>query len=435
MEYQLITNAPQSMRLESSPAGYWLIVQYEIVLKLSNTYALILTHPSYVLGENAIPRLGILCPPFIAFPVSSGVKYLDTVGSIRELYNHEESKIDFEKESGTFLYIMGLSNYKIKRVGELLEYKESNREQGKFKCYKLIRYAVMTENPRDLINLADPMVRVRHEFLPILKECPLMFTCKQTKRTHGISLTYRGMDLSSNLCRLLEDRNEVTGMLERALEIPPDYLYQEFDGFIIKYDVANSGRLSRYLLSQKPAYFISSDQIESTHQFILHSFFNETLIKCGISHYMLQGDGFIAGIPFASDNVANALARISELCQMLRNFIVEVNNWAGGDLTIDYRCVISETKYMYGRFNFCSNQCYFLGHPFITITRMDDGFKEAKQSGKTKPNAHIFTDLNTYKRHPDQFRGIFQLCNKKVQIVSKETILDGVALDLRDERE
>src|SRR6266849_8495824 len=158
MPYQLLTSAPDTSLLQAAPSGYLLILSFEIVLRVEGEIGLLLSHQSYRPDPEGGYSTGVLSPPFVGLALSTDELFSDNVKSIRRRFEDFEKKFDVERQVRIVLYAMGLTNYEFERAGEIIELKQSNRELGKYKCYKVLRFSVTSNTRLCVLNLVDPLV-------------------------------------------------------------------------------------------------------------------------------------------------------------------------------------------------------------------------------------------------------------------------------------
>ena len=422
MTYMLLSEAPDRFEVPISPSGYWLLIAFEITLRRENgETALVLIHSSYAPKGPEEFRPGILSPPYVAFPLDSAGQYLRTACDIRNLFSLGESAIDIDHATRTSLYLLGLTSYTITRVGELIEYKESFREPGKYKCYKMIRLSIQTTGDLNLINLTDPLVLSGLIFLPLPVHQPTYYLTSIDQGNFGVNFEYQNVPLSSNLCRVIESETEVAKLHERAIPISDSSLRCEYSGYLVKCDIAGSGRLSQWLTNEATPFSISNEALELTHEAEMHNFFLHILRSNGFPHTYLLGDGFLAGRPNDSDNQWQLLTDLKNLCRSLETYCARISAATKGEVHISYRVAVLETDYLFGRFTFLNDSCYFLTPSAIAVTRIEDGLKRAHAMDSLPTEACIVIEGQLAGDLAERIDENFELLQENFLVQSKES--------------
>lgn len=425
VNYLLLTSAPDRFELPTSPSGYWLILSFELTLRTeTGEVALVLTHPSYAPRGPAEFRPGVLCPPFVAFPLHSGERYLRSAKDIRDLFTRGEGSIDIDQAIRTHLYLLGLTHYTVTPVGEILEYKESFREPGKSKCYKVLRFSIETDSTPDLVNLTDPLVLSRFIFLPLTDGKLDTFLTSVSQPNYGISREFRNAPLASNLCQILEDPFELAKLIDRSIEVENSSLYQEYEGYLVKCDIAGSGRLSNWLLRDATPFIMSNRDLEFGHEVNMHAFFLRVLTATGFPHVYPLGDGFLAGRPLEPASEPSLGPDLRELCLQLDAYCSRMVQAAKGALQLDYRLAVLATRYSYGRFTLVNHSCYFMTPAAITVTRIEDGLKKAQQDEVVPADARVLIEKDTADSLAPELNGYLNMRRSGVTIESKETTVE-----------
>lgn len=420
MNYALLNHAGDKERLAPSPAGYWLIISFEILLRAGDETVLVLSHPSYATEENSGFKPGTLCPPFVAFPLTSHERYLTRVRDILSFFLEEESRLDIAKAISTHLYLLGLTNYTQERVGEIIECKESYREPGKYKCYKVIRISVITEEAPDLVNLTDPLVLSRFTFLPLPADDPLAMTTELVPGYHGITRSFRGVPLASNLCRLLEDAGLRSRMIDRAIAVSKSQLYTVHKGWLLKCDLENSGQLTAWLLKNAKPFAVDNAELEFGQEVSVHAFFLRCLARRGFPHFYMMGDGFLAGSPGAGQSTPGFAENLRALCGDLGAYCQDIRGRTKGEVRIDFRLAVLAAEYAYGRFSLLNESRYFIGPATLRVARMEEGLRRARRAKRVGRAQRLVIDEDTCGSIPAIGR-FFQLGKRRVVLRSKES--------------
>jgi hypothetical protein len=357
----------------------------------------------------------------VAFPLHSEERYLRSAKDIRDLFADGEKRLNIDQALRTSLYLLGLTHYRHDRVGEITEYKESFREPGKYKCYKVIRFSIQTDSTPDLVNLTDPLALSRFLFLPIPRGAENPFVTLVTQPEHGITREFRNVPLASNLCRTLEDENAVERLRERAVVVSNQSLFQRYKGYLVKCDIAGSGRLSQWLLRDATPFVMTNADLEFGHEMNMHAFFLRALATTGFPHVYPMGDGFLAGRPFEPAAPSSTFGvDLHRLCGLLSDYCSRITRATRHAADVDFRLAVVASEYAFGRFHLLNSSCYFMTPDAIKVTRMEDGLKTARKAGRVSSDSRVIMDLPTVETASSDLEGRFHRTKSRVAIEAKE---------------
>jgi class 3 adenylate cyclase len=308
-----LTDKPDSYLLPDRPLVGYLIWSFEIVLADSTDTYLLLQYGSYAV-RNGSPADCIWAPPFAAEDVPLTSLTSRRLGALRQCFGRFEASITDERVAAHTLYLIGATGAEWRPVGDIFEYKESFRDAGHRKLYKVRRYSVVLDDDLALLNAADPEGLKGHVFLPLTQSARVLVR-PFGDDTH-IAL-FRGKPLVSHLARLLADPDQVEGLVARATRIPRQWCVLDESGVLLRVDVAGYGRLCEYVRANMRSFQEDGQAIERWLNNSLYKTFVNELGACGAARVRLEGDGFVAAFPTPLEDSSGVSRRIGMIVALV----------------------------------------------------------------------------------------------------------------------
>lgn len=384
---------------------------------------MVLKHASYASSHEGRVVSGLLCPPFVGVAVPTpGEIYPTELGAIRGLF----ARIDQAQRDDLlrrYIYTLGLTDYNLEHKGQILEYKQSNREPDKYKCYNIERYSLVTTHERDIANLADPLCHGQFVYLPLHTSSSMKYLAPAKANNMGVKLSFRGMPLSSNFTTLMSDQDNFDHLQSAAIEVPQQILAQDYTGFICKIDLAHFGSLSQSLFENVTIPFAEGPDVAAKFSYSLQDFCQDMALQQHLIHYVFLGDGFLAAVPDGTIDTEVAIAGLGNLCSEIDAYIKKLNlqsksPWVG------YRCSIIHGPYRYGRSSFCSSHAQLSGYCLKTAARLEEGLRGISATPEDARVPQIAVDQTTFEQYEFYFQQHFNVI-RAGHVTVKEAALNA----------
>ena len=425
-----LTDASSSLELPQRPRACYLILSFEIALSMPEYDVVPLVHTSYHTRDIDNYAPGVLCFPFTAMgvPVDAMIR-LTTCGEVRELFRAAEKKLRLAQMAKSYLYQLGLTSYSIepeppKIQRQIIELKESTRDAGYFKCYKILRYSVKASNCREIVNLVDPYCLSGYLYLPVPRGNTLQYLNPVPLDNSGIKHTFKGLPVVSNVSRVLE--RDAADLHARAIPVTAENAFRRFNGLLVRVDIEKSSGLSRMFSDMPSSYMTpSGPELAETHEIRNFRSLTDILLDAHVQHYALTGDGFIAGIPFDSSDGSSAFDKVRAICRSMQLYAQKIDP----DNAVDFRCAFIAGCYSFGRIDFRAWSPGLVGPGFIRVSRLEEALRDERLLRKKLQ--HVITDADTAKTFGSQIAEIFDVTSGTMTVVPKGETYQVVLLDLK----
>jgi hypothetical protein len=373
-----LTEKPDGFFLPSRPSFGYLIWSMEIVLRDSTDAYLLLVYASYAIQDER-PKDCIWAPPFTALDVPPSSLTSNRLGSIRDHFRRCEERVDADTLIAQALYRMGATGAEWRLVGEIMEFKESIRDVGHLKCYKIRRYAVQLTDSIALLNAADPENLKGHTFLPLTRYHDVVL--RASSETGGHVATFRGKPLATHLARVLANKDQIASMISRACPIESRWCFLEECGLLLRLDVAGYGRLCEFVRTHMRTFLEDGTAVEHWLNNSLYKVFMNELATCGAARTRLEGDGFVAAFPISLDEQKEIRLRVKAVLRLvfrIRAAVVSLNQSISDKSRHVYcRAAICVGNYRFGRVGELASDGGELEGPVITeVSRLEQALKE-----------------------------------------------------------
>jgi hypothetical protein len=375
--YVDLTDKPDSYVLPVRPSFAYLIWSFEIVLADSTDSYLLLHYASYAVREGRAADC-IWAPPFAAEDVPLTSVTSRKLGALRELFRKFEASIKEERVLAHTLYQMGATGAEWTPIGEVLEYKESFRDVGQVKLYKVRRYSVVLDDDIALLNAADPEGLKGHVFLPLTQRDKVLL--RDERGAPEVAL-FRGKPVASHVARLLADPDQVQGLVAKATRIPRQWCVLNESGVLLRMDVAGYGRLCEYVRANMHSFREDGHAIEQWLNNSLYKTFMNELAGCGAVRIRLEGDGFVAAFPVSLEDASEVGRRIAMIAAVIGRIGMAVTslNESVADTSrhVHSRAAITLGSYRFGRIGeLASDGGELEGSAITEVSRLEQGLKE-----------------------------------------------------------
>lgn len=368
--YKILEHLSDNENLEMPPAEFYIMYLYFITLKpkTEEDYFLILEYPSYsTLRNESFYNDCIWSTPYMAYSFKPELSWVQNVGRIKNLFQNElNNKAELlEVLSRHRLYHLGLQDYELVKGEHYIEYKESERHRGVWKCYYIQEVFIEKIDPVGLLNLTDPEGLHGYRYFPI----------KDIEYKNGEIVRFDGKHLATNVANILREQ-KLQQLTNKAIEIEANSLRYKHEGILIKLDISGFTKIHNKIRKDSWSLNQSGNEIADEFIIFLSVIFEKNLRKKNFTQYRIEGDGFIATVPCEKDN-KNLIKHIFEI---IENIYTSVNSLlSNGKIKLDFsvRCSIMWGKYHFGKVSsLFSLQQNHAGESLIRLTRMDEYIKE-----------------------------------------------------------
>lgn len=401
MFYKLIDDLPSVYMVERAPIQLWLLITLEIVVADRYGDYLLLTYPSYPLGDQLIDGCdeGYWTPPFCALPVPLSYSSPESVGAIKKEFENFEKRIDIQHELGQLTYLMGLLSPRISFKASFIELKTSPRSPDQVKCYKVLRFVVDEISMRSRRNLSDPDCLKNYAFLPLdkLSEVLIEGADKQT--------TYLSKPLISNLKLILSSEGFVTELKSRAIRLQDSDFFRHEEGMLLSVRLSGYSAACRYASERMHTFDQRGVEILTEFRESIASIFCDLLGKAGIFHVQMSSDGFLCAIPkrlFFGDtsqvleNFLNCYKEFTDRVEALNAYVRVEEKKMGSLLAIHYG------MYRYGRIAQArSISAHLDGFTINEILRLESALSEFMMSS--------LSEISNYKTEQQDYSNSYNL--------------------------
>ena len=372
-----LTDKPDSYMLPDRPLFGYLIWSFEIVLADSTDTYLLLQYASYAV-QNGRPADCVWAPPFAAEDVHLTSLTSRRLGALRQWFERFEASITHEHVAARTLYLMGATGAEWKSIADVFEYKESFRDAGQRKLYKVRRYSVVLDDDVAFLNAADPEGLKGHVFLPLTQRERVLVR-PVSDDTH-VAL-FRGKPLVSHLARLLADPDQVEGLVARATRIPRQWCVLDESGILLRVDVAGYGRLCEYVRAHMRSFQEDGPAIERWLNNSLYKTFVNELAGRGTARIRLEGDGFVAAFPTPledSSGVRHKIGMIVALIGKIGSAVRGLNeSISDASRQVYCRAAICLGSYRFGRIGeLASDGGELEGSAITEVSRLEQALKD-----------------------------------------------------------
>jgi hypothetical protein len=397
--------------LPEIPAEYWYLQIFEVVLRLENEAFLVLEFPFYSYGDvvNNLIHECMWSPPYTANKVEVGARRHIKVGQIQSVFKEFEvaNKALLDQMREHKLYTMGIGDCEMIDHGSLLEYKVSQREPNKKKCYFVKRIGLKNLDSFGLYNIVDPEALKSYAYLPLdINRETISADCFD-------NLYFKGKPLATNTCFLFNS-NKIRGLENTANEISADYLSYSERGMLFSFDLIAFGKGQEIITDTFQSLRRRGGDIAEEFEFILNSEMGVSLFANQYTQVRLMGDGFIAASPIRQDNsfglveesdiirkqILNTLKIIREIFSKIRRKAPNV------DFPLSCRASLMFGDYKYGKLAGLIHDRADLGGACVLKSARLMSLIESwflVSNGKREGVAYLAVEADFFDRYRDSF--------------------------------
>lgn len=340
--YKILERLSDNENLEIPPAEFYIMYLYFITLKpkTEEDFFLILEYPSYSsLKHGNYYNDCIWSTPYMAYSFKPELSWVQNVGRIKKLFQNElNNKAELlEVLSRHRLYHLGLQDYELVKGEHYIEYKESERHKGVWKCYYIQEVFIEKIDPVGLLNLTDPEGLHGYRYFPI----------KDIEYKDGEIVRFDGKHLATNVANVLKEQ-KIQQLTNKAIEIEANSLRYKQEGILIKLDISGFTMIHNQIKTNSWSLNQSGNEIADEFIIFLSVVFEKNLRKKNITQYKIEGDGFVATVPCEKDNGSI----IKDIFEIIENIYVSIDNLlanARNKLDFSVRCSIMWGKYYFGK--------------------------------------------------------------------------------------
>jgi hypothetical protein len=358
MIYRLISDEIVDATLEFRPTQLWTLVTVEVIVRVAGQRYLAVTCPSYRSGfEHAAWAV-----PFQGWPVTSGTEWgmPSTISALRNAFSAGTSPSREEDVLNSCIYHYGLTGSRLTRLPEFIEIKDSPRDPGVIKAYRIIRWYATQLPDLALSNLVDIHGIMNIGLLPL------------REASSGNFMRFRGHDLLTNVQHVAKfhaQSNSSSGV------VTPDHFLSMRRGIVVRFDLAGYGAACKFCTERMGTFMVDGQGAwaEFTREFHWRLF--TELERVGISEMQFTGDGFNCAIELKnSDANQEAIGQVLALHLLLCQF---VDTWANPrieqtDLKLGSRMAVHVGEYRYGKIGLAASFAPQLdGKSIVEACRME----------------------------------------------------------------
>jgi hypothetical protein len=373
----ILDDLPGDKLLVPPPKEFWILNLYFFVFgqKKSDRYPLLeegtfllIEYPSYGRTNSNKPDSRFWSSPYLSITIPPKNIRDGNVQKILNLYDQEleKKKTNIELLQEHYLRKLGVEG-EISKGDHYVEYKESYRDKGSWKCYYIQENYINKIDEESLLNLLDPEGLHHFRYYPIKPSC-----LKVNDDIH-----FEGKPLASNITRFINDNCK---NMKYLINVDIDKLIFDYDGYILKFDICGSTKVLRKIEDEFKS--VTEDGLQYGHDYLVYlGFIMESELRdLDIFQYHIEGDGFLATIPPLNNKID-----VNVILNLIEKIIKRINDFVGKNNikinNLSYQAVVMKGKYNYGRnCGLFSNKLSHMGQAFVTVTRMEQCLKDVIKS-------------------------------------------------------